>query len=490
MRGSAASLVGVVAVAFATLLACAPGAPAQPTRQLTAKAFAAQVRSRSLAGVEVVGDVVLGGTGHAVVCTNCTFDGSVVARGRDVHGPVDLAGSTFDGIVDFRDSAVRKAFDVEGATFHAPALFGSSGVAEFEGPANFSLASFDQAAIFEHAEFDGSANFGLARFASDAIFSRASASDALTFDRAAFSGAAEFVGLTTHGDASFQGVEFHGPADFSHSHIAGGASFAYAHFGAGATFLYTSFVNLTGNGEDSFLRVDAAGPLDFTHATFGQTMDFSDASSAGTMTFTGATFPGGTLTFNDASLGGLLIGVQALRDHVDPDVLANRDQDLSLLEATAKARNNLGLANAAHYTRQVLLSGQERWYVRPLDVVFYRYGAGYFVRPYNPMIVLFVLVGMFALWRSYKQDREPRQLDLAVAGPAVRVQVAGSTALAVATAFPTEYAKTLVTVIPGKGDNTDTYGVEVIAYRLLGACVLIGFANTNPTLRQMFDALR
>ena len=32
--------------------------------------------------------------------------------------------------------------------------------------------------------------------------------------------------------------------------------------------------------------------------------------------------------------------------------------------------------------------------------------------------------------------------------------------------------------------------IEVFAYRLLFVCALIGLANSNPTLRQMFDAIR
>jgi hypothetical protein len=31
--------------------------------------------------------------------------------------------------------------------------------------------------------------------------------------------------------------------------------------------------------------------------------------------------------------------------------------------------------------------------------------------------------------------------------------------------------------------------LEMLAYRALVVCVLIGLANSNPTLRQMFDAL-
>jgi len=496
--GPAAALAGVAVAALAAYLVLPPRAPAESSRPLTAASFEALLGSGpvQLTRAHIVGDVSLEAVPYALRCIDCVFEGGVVAGGSKVRGPVDLAGSTFEGIVDFRGVRFGRAFDVEGATFRAPALFGSPakpvlsdpprGHTEFAGTADFSLATFAQAATFERAWFDERTDFTFARFGTDVVFSYASASEAIAFDRAAFAGSAEFAGVSFDGPGSFKGAELHGPADFSLANFGDDAIFDYAHFGRDTAFLYTSF-----DAGGSFIGIDAAGGLDFTHSKIAETMDFDNARSARTVSFADAEFdPSGTLTFNDASLGGLLVGVQALLRHVDPQVLGNRKQDLSLLDATARARNDLGLANDAHYNREVLHSGHMRWYWRPFNVVGYRYGAGYFVRPFNPLVILGVLVGVFALWRTYKRRRGPRQLDLDDARGHAEARPTARSARRFASAFAAEYGKTFLTVIPGKGSNTETYGAELVLYRLLGACALVGFANSNPTLRQMFDALR
>ncbi len=51
---------------------------------------------------------------------------------------------------------------------------------------------------------------------------------------------------------------------------------------------------------------------------------------------------------------------------------------------------------------------------------------------------------------------------------------------------------TLALIPPGGGRAAERQSrqVEVWVYRILFACALIGFANSNPTLRQMLDAVR
>jgi hypothetical protein len=51
---------------------------------------------------------------------------------------------------------------------------------------------------------------------------------------------------------------------------------------------------------------------------------------------------------------------------------------------------------------------------------------------------------------------------------------------------------TLALIGPNRGKDEQSRGrqVEVLVYRVLFACALIGLANSNPTLREMFDALR
>jgi hypothetical protein len=53
------------------------------------------------------------------------------------------------------------------------------------------------------------------------------------------------------------------------------------------------------------------------------------------------------------------------------------------------------------------------------------------------------------------------------------------------------FLETLALIAPRRGDPGDRPArrVEVFIYRLLVVCALIGLANSNPTLRQMFDAI-
>ena len=52
---------------------------------------------------------------------------------------------------------------------------------------------------------------------------------------------------------------------------------------------------------------------------------------------------------------------------------------------------------------------------------------------------------------------------------------------------------TLALIGPARNESQDVRQgreIEIWIYRLLFVCTLIGFANSNPTLREMFDAIR
>jgi hypothetical protein len=55
--------------------------------------------------------------------------------------------------------------------------------------------------------------------------------------------------------------------------------------------------------------------------------------------------------------------------------------------------------------------------------------------------------------------------------------------------FGHELLDTFRLILPGSGATAKGRRAEAFAYRLLFVCMLIGFANSNPTLRQMLDAL-
>jgi hypothetical protein len=123
-----------------------------------------------------------------------------------------------------------------------------------------------------------------------------------------------------------------------------------------------------------------------------------------------------------------------------------------------------------------------------LDFVFYRTSAGYLVRPSNPLLVLLVLAAVMALYRAART---------ATGEPGRPATVATRTAAG----LPRSFIQTVSLIVPvrwmaGGGeaatsiDRSGTFiQIETFAYRVLFACVLIGLANSNPTLRQMLDSI-
>src|SRR4029450_6921283 len=77
----------------------------------------------------------------------------------------------------------------------------------------------------------------------------------------------------------------------------------------------------------------------------------------------------------------------------------DRPSVLGLIESSAKARDDLAHANQAHYARQALKSRQYAGWLHFLDFVFYRGIAGYFVRPFHPVVALLALASIFPLLR-------------------------------------------------------------------------------------------
>jgi hypothetical protein len=82
-------------------------------------------------------------------------------------------------------------------------------------------------------------------------------------------------------------------------------------------------------------------------------------------------------------------------------------------------------------------------------------------------------------------------------GPAARVWTGGrrglGRALRAVRDFATSLLVTLALIAPTRKESQDTRQgreIEIWIYRVLFVCTLIGFANSNPTLREMFDAIR
>jgi Pentapeptide repeats (9 copies) len=497
-------------------------------------ARALETRAVVLAGSRVDGDVQLGATvRHTFVCDKCVIQGDVVApvgaklerginlTGSTISGRLELAGATisrgfvahgavFDGIVNLRGTTVRGGTDLSEAAFHSLFLADSNSGATNpptmlgEG-ADFSLASFSNLATFGNVDFTRGADFDLAKFDSNAVFASATfgkpdTGGEASFARTIFAGPVDFSSATVWGTAGFTDAEFQDRADFTDAIFVGPAAFDRASFVQGATFRGSTFQPLKKKDcsqdsiQDSFQSVSSGGNLNFNYATFWAT-DFSGIDVADTISFEDSTvpkddqFPKCTvpkLSFSQATAGRF---VMRSDDALSSVAGADRTLVLQMIESSAAKANDLGTANDAHYARLELESHNEWWGLRVLNAVFYRGIAGYLVRPLHPVVALVALAVLVTLARViYHGAGNASAKANALEEPPVR---AHRRALAVERRFRTSFATTLSLIGPKRGDDKEREGrqLEILTFRVLVACALIGFANSNPTLRQMLDAI-
>ncbi|MGH3083265.1 MAG: pentapeptide repeat-containing protein [Gaiellaceae bacterium] len=525
-----AGCLGVLLIATAAPHASAAG-------EMTAATFSERVRARSvsLTGARVVGDVTLGsGAVRGLVCRDCHFDGNLIASGTTFQRTVDLSGSdfagevdlsgarlargvhargaTFNGIVNLRGAQVDGDVDMSKAHFKAQVVSGMTpgsqeATTKFAADVDFSLATFSDLVAFENAVFSDNVDFTLARFGTDAIFAGGTSLGRATFARAVFRGPADFTQFTFEGPATFDGAQFADHADFGVTSFIGRVVFARARFGKGATFVGATFPIQANSGgsEDSFYGAQADGDLNFAFADVSRPAGFEYVVVTGTISFSEATLPhASALHFFHVSASSFDMDVDAAMDAVRHDrTTDDRPEVLKLIESSAKAKNDLADANDAHYARQVLKSEQYSVPLRQLDFIFYRTIAGYFVRPFRPLIALLAIASIFTLARMIRaRAASARAQDAPPATPHSRRTVAGAVAHAgrgigravrALGEFATSLLTTLTLIAPArKGSEPERQGrqIEIWTYRILFACALIGFANSNPTLREMFDAVR
>ena len=80
---------------------------------------------------------------------------------------------------------------------------------------------------------------------------------------------------------------------------------------------------------------------------------------------------------------------------------------LAMIESSAKARGDLGVANDAHYESLVIASRNYSWPIRVLDFVFYRTFAGYLVRPFQPLLALLALAAVVTAFQLARSGPTP-----------------------------------------------------------------------------------
>ncbi len=417
-------------------------------------------------------------------CTACVF-ASFRAKDAVFQKTVDLRGTEFMGRVD-----------LQGATFQGPALFGPfadvkrrSGRCppaqpsllcyvngQFDASADFSLATFDDVASFGGVAFLDRIDFSLARFRDEADFGKTAFGAPALFGEARFTKAASFLG------ADFDRL------DFQYVRSSASVDFGSADFSC----------TLPEDGACTRAAEDRPGPSDavFAYSAFNE------------ISFDQAAFETGAQLWMAGLQANTLVFPPSEIHHVLP---TDREHVLSLVEASAKSTNDLGVANEAHYRLQALKSRSYSWPLHVLDFVFYRSMAGYLVEPFQPLLTLLALALLVSLLRLYlpraklrlrvkvaRQGRSER-----AAHPPARQRARSRPRRSMASRFTTwaavawaalrryghELLDTLFLMWPGSGAATAGRRFEANIYRILVVCMLIGFANSNPTLRQMLDAL-
>jgi hypothetical protein len=477
-----------VLVATAAAFVPRPAVAAPPARVLPA----AQVRALlqrgpvALQGITVRGTLDLRPLGiveHRLECRSCRLEGGLVG-----------SGVVFDRTLDLSGSQIAGAVEMEGARFREPVLLGSPpalGPTAFEGRIDFSLAKFDDFVSFEEARFAKYADFVYTRFGSEAIFTGGRFEAGVSFDRAWFTSGADFRRRFFRSRASFVACEFRGRADFGQARFSREADLRLVRFDGDGAFVGTEFAGFHSEWAVSFEGATAERSVNFGFSTFWNDANFR-RMTAKRVSYADAQFPQRpSVVMGDFFAADLRMSVGTVLQSVQPE---DRRAVLQLIEASAKERGDLGVANDAHYAQAVLAGDGYPWPRRSLDFAFYRLIAGYFVRPLRPLTVFVALVLLFSIARCVRSRRE---LETTL-GPAPdegghrRSRRLRAVARGLA-GFGSQCLDTISLVGRLRSRPEVAAGLpirlELLAYRALVVCVLIGLANSNPTLRQMLDAL-
>ena len=496
-----------------------------------------------LDGMVIIGDLDL----HEVervartfTCTRCTFGGSIRASNVIFERMVDLSGSTVAGDVDFSGAIFRDAFLMR-------ALDGRS--AGVTGPVSFSLASFGGRANFEGAAFGSDVDFRVAQFGGEASFADASFARDVLFDSATFGAMTRFNASPTTdaaigGTARFTAATFQQKADFRQRQFLGqvlfdGASFEVADFTLarffddvtfdGATIEGTGVFRSTRfRGDLKFRNVILRGPTDFQTASIRGTADFSQVSASDRFVLTGLSLRS-SVRLNGVTAPAIEMDLKRLSDIEGEGV---RIEVLEMIEAGARGRGDLGLANEAAYRRSQMQTTRAQGAQRVAAQISENVG-GYLVQPLLPIRAMIFLFAIGTAIRAIAQvpsvsarqalwDLNPSQPVAAAAavsgGHAGSGNVVDSAAAGSAAdppdILPLRISKALAAVvragagtlrasvrlrpqdIPTRRENDLwAYGAallvfaEWLAWKVLFALFLIGLANSNPTFKELVEAV-
>jgi uncharacterized protein YjbI with pentapeptide repeats len=503
-----------------------------------------------LDGAVIVGDLdmhLIERVPRTFTCTRCTFSGSI-----------DASNVIFERMLDLSGSAVAGRMDFGGAIFEDAFLMGASGAqpTRVAGPVTFSLANFGGRAMFDLAEFTDGVDFRVAQFGGDSSYTGTSIAGDALFDSTTFEGRAQFNGVraTTaifggvasftnstfkekadfrqrdfEGPAMFDGVSFES-ADFTLAEFADNATFDGASINGSGVFRSTQF-----HGDLLLRRAVLRGPIDFQTASVDGRADFSNSSASDRFVLTGLD-PGTSMRLSGMTAPGLEMDLSRVGrisgEQVQIDVLA-------MIEAGARARGDLDLANRAAYRRSQQQTAQLEGTQQLAEQVSENVG-GYLVQPLLPVraMIALVLAGTFVRTMQWLASVVPRrQVALLSPVPATGPTRGAAGVVSAASQEPFdppgegEAAPTSPGSAPGhdlllwlgklsahtvracadtlraairirpqdipedRRDDLAAYGVAVLAfgewlaYKVLFALFLLGLANSNPTFKQLVEAV-
>jgi uncharacterized protein YjbI with pentapeptide repeats len=362
----------------------------------------------------------------------------VSGAGTEFENLVDLSGSRFEGGVDLSNARFDRSFLFSDATAASRRLlsfqrsqFSESAIFRrtmFQEPVSFEEAAFDNATDFEEATFSRWVSFVASEFRADVDFSGARLLGLALFSNARFSREADFI-------SSMFGP-FGAPHRGRAFPCANGASvwttFCRSNFDAGASFLGARFQGVTfalarADGDLNFQAAQFAGDqrCSIDHADLLTTpADFSTTRFLGEATFRGAQFDClanfdqayvHVLDLKGADLQELWLGLPAQSEHPNPgnlgwigvlhlavedvdhiriqdatssEIRLAREHALELVEAAARAANDLGTANDARVRRLSLIRDSKPLVPRLFDWVVWWGLLGYLVQPVHQAIAI------------------------------------------------------------------------------------------------------
>ncbi len=160
--------------------------------------------------------------------------------------------------------------------------------------------------------------------------------------------------------------------------------------------------------------------------------------------------------------------------------IAVQERVLSLLEESAEAAGNLPLANDARFRRLAIQASRKGPVYRLFDRIVFREIAGYLVRPLYPLRASVILLLFGAIVRALPTWWADRQANFRVF---LRGLYASSRQGFVKRSGIDWQAEEVPTA------RTVAVGSEFLAHKVLIIVFLLSLGNSNPTVRQIIDAV-